>query len=436
MTLSDILVTRFWGHFCPDLLHRLAFASEIMDQRMEGESFDIILESRSQANVLALVQAVVGRAANARVLFMPTACLRGNSRKCPYYFRAKELLLVEMYPTIVNTHLSLDDIRDAVPPGIRLAKRRISAFFDARLEELEGVRRSQLGAQHRASYCGAARSTYAESGECSFVKAQPLTTGIQGGEWAVGEAPRGCRGFGRWLTAYQPLAGVSRYQIIYLGRGTTPCTPSRTRCMSNAASLVEMLNVVGLLLSAYEPGDGSEAARRHVTRTDGVAEEMACVHINHEVRTHTFMETVALMRQSRLVVSMQGSQNYNLIFASPGTLLIEMVPVKLPIAAESNRIFLSSLGVRVAVLPIYGISIQEETPFMIDPCRVVRLLDILQNGIHSPLKRCREWLGLDLSSDPPAAFADSSAREAGPGRSSAPAPDPVLWCRIVQQCFT
>lgn len=208
--------------------------------------------------------------------------------------------------------------------------------------------------------------------------------------------------------------------------------------MSNAASLVEMLNVVGLLLSAYETGDGSEATRRRVPRTDDVAEEVACVHINHEVRTHTFMETVALMRQAKLVVSMQGSQNCNLLFASLGTLVIEMVPVKLPHRAESNRILLSSLGVRVAILPIYGITIQEATPFTIDPCRVVRLLEILQDDVHSPLRRCHEWLQLDLSSNPPAAYADSAsafAHEAAPRRASPPAPGPELWCRLVQQCF-
>ena len=220
--------------------------------------------------------------------------------------------------------------------------------------------------------------------------------------------------------------------------------------MSNAASLVEMLNVVGLLLSAYQPGDGSETARRHFTRTrtDGVDEENihACVHINHEVRTHTFMETVALMREAKLVVSMQGSQNYNLIFASTGTLVIEMVPVKAKERAESNRIFLSSLGVRVAILPIYGISIQEARPFTIDPCRVVRLLNLLQDEIHSPLQRCHEWLQLGLSSQSPAVFTDSyssshspstssSADQAGARQSSSSSPGPVCWCRKVQQCF-
>jgi len=425
----------FWGHFCQDLLHRLAFASEIMDERMEG--FDIILESRSHANVLALVQAVVGGAVNARVLFMPTACLRGNARMCPYYFRAQELLLVEIHPTIINTHDSPDDISDAVPPGIRLAKRRISSFFDVRLAELESMRRNHRDrdAPDRVSFSGSSRATYAESGECSVAKAQPLTAGVHGGDSSQGAgsgedsrgwAPRGCRGLGRWLTAYQPLARVSAYQIIYLGRGTTPCTPGRTRCMSNAASLVEMLNVAGLLLSTYQPGDVSETARRHLAPTQGVAEEMvhACVHINREVRTHTFMETVALMRQARLVVGMQGSQNFNLIFASTGTLVIEMVPVKAAHRAESNRIFLSSLGVRVAILPIYGISIQEATSFTIDPCRVVRLLNLLQNDIHSPLQRCHEWLQLGPPPHMPAVFADSSSSSSSSFFSSSSSPPP------------
>lgn len=407
---------------------------------MEGESFDIIMESRSHANVLALVQAVVGGAVNARVLFMPTGCLRGNARTCAYYFRAKELLLVEMHPAVVNTHLSLDDVADAVPSGIRLAKRRISSFFDARIAELESARSKCRDGLARASGCGAPSSKYAASGECSFYKAQPLTTGTTGGDSGelaedVGQAPRGCRGLRRWLTTYQPLARVSAYQIIYLGRGTTPCTPGRTRCIRNAASLVEMLNVAGLLLSSYsyEGDDKSGASKWNVPRTDGMVEEMACIHINHEVRTHTFMETVALIREAKLVVSMQGSQNYNLIFASPGTLVIEMVPVKMQHRAESNRIFLSSLGVRVAILPIYGISIQDERPFAIDPCRVVRLLNALQNDIDSPLERCPEWLQLDLpqSSTTAALPANTSPSHQGAARQSR-----ELWCRIVQQCFS
>jgi hypothetical protein len=66
----------FWGHWCQDLLHKLALAVEVFEQRGEEHSFDVILESRSHGNVLALVQAVLGRKSNDRVLFMSTLCLR------------------------------------------------------------------------------------------------------------------------------------------------------------------------------------------------------------------------------------------------------------------------------------------------------------------------------------------------------------------------
>ena len=105
------------------------------------------MESRSHAGVLALIQAVLGGNANSRVLFMPTECLRGNARTCPFYFRPRELILVEMFPKMVNLLTTEDDLEDAVPAGIRLAKRRLDAFFGSRLALLE--RASEAQARHQ-----------------------------------------------------------------------------------------------------------------------------------------------------------------------------------------------------------------------------------------------------------------------------------------------
>lgn len=103
---SALLLVRFlgwfWGHFCLDSLYKLAFAEEYFQSQELEERFSVIMEQGSHASVLALVHAVLGGNANARVLFMPSLCVRGNARKCPFYFRARELLLVEMFPDVVN----------------------------------------------------------------------------------------------------------------------------------------------------------------------------------------------------------------------------------------------------------------------------------------------------------------------------------------------
>ncbi len=44
-----------------------------------GQGFKVIVESRTHANVLALIHAMLGGSANSRVLFMDTNCLRGMS---------------------------------------------------------------------------------------------------------------------------------------------------------------------------------------------------------------------------------------------------------------------------------------------------------------------------------------------------------------------
>ena len=74
----------FWGHFCQDLLHRLAFAVEFLQEQHGEVGFKVIVESRTHASVLALIQAMLGGNANTRVLFMPSDCLRGMS--CPAFF--------------------------------------------------------------------------------------------------------------------------------------------------------------------------------------------------------------------------------------------------------------------------------------------------------------------------------------------------------------
>ena len=461
----------FWGHFCPDLLHRLAFAVDVLDKRQEAthassspdsQTFQIILESRSHANVLALVQAVLGGGesgedVNSRVLFMPTECLRGNARVCPYYFRSQELLIVEILPHLVNTIHSLDDIQDAVPPGIRLAQRRIGAFFDARLDEIERTRQAR-GVMGHFWTSGAKAVRYGEAGECSQGKAHRLTVLKASGEADRGRSSRACRGLDAWFTSHlersrdgdrhghldmavstlRPARLVlESFRVVYIGRGSSPCPTGRTRCVLNAAELVDVLDSVGLLFSFFNSiFERSERVGTHksveyskyaasAARRPQQVLPSGCVVINHEANTHTFLETVDIMRLANLVVSVQGSQNYNLLFATRGTGLIEIVPTHENHRAESNRIYLSSLGMRMAILPIYGFHLQDPRPFSVDPCRLVRLIDALSNDHKlesdetlSLLERCSQLLQM---------YSDESGIWTSPG--------PEDWCREVQYCF-
>ena len=87
----------------------------------------------------------------------------GNARECAYYFRPRELLLVEMFPKVVGLKDTWDDIEDVFPPGIRLAKQRLSTFFAWRLASVDKARAAAGGRQ--AS--GRPRVRYGQAGECS-----------------------------------------------------------------------------------------------------------------------------------------------------------------------------------------------------------------------------------------------------------------------------
>lgn len=384
LTGSALLLVRFlgwfWGHFCLDSLYKLAFAEEYFESQGLEINFSVIMEERSHASVLALVHAVLKADANSRVLFMPSVCLRGNARKCPFYFRPRELLLVEMFPNVVNLGRTMDDLQDTVPPGIRLAQRKIQAFFNAQLVHLE-KRRASL-ADNQLS--GATGVRYEEAGECSDAKTQHLTFGE-----GHGRSIASCRPVDTWLTSYLPnpiprgSGEVKPFLIAYIGRGVSPCRP-RFRCVSNSGPLVDMLDAVAHLQAIAMDADGgtSDSPQAFVRQGQGGG---GCLHVNHELRTHTFLETVALMRRVSMLVSTQGSQLFDALFAPSGTWLVEMVPAGDPgvgpaiypntnITAESNRIFYGSLGMRTAILPLFGVTKFQGAPFSVEVCRLVRLI--------------------------------------------------------------
>jgi hypothetical protein len=409
-------------NFCQ---YKLAIATEIFQEQGQLEDFNVILEARTHASALAMVQAVLGRRSNSRVLFMSTECLRGNSRVCPYYFRSQQLLIVEMFPNLVNLGDTKDDIQDTVPQGIRLVQRRIGVFFDAHLDEIEHVR------QGRAATSGSNAVKYGEAGECSQGKAHRLTVIKTSEEADRGRSSRACRGLDAWFTSHletpesppaRPL--LESFRVVYIGRGSSPCPWGRTRCVLNAAELVDILDSVGLFLSHFHSIEsGTHTLQESATKDV----HSGCVHINHEHRTHTFLEVVDIIRHSNLIVGVQGSQLFDALFATRGTSLVEMVPT-LPenvssvrqdgtwssSYTESNRIFYGSLGMRTAILPIYGVQKFEPYPFPVDPCRLVRLL----GELFTELKRCNQLLQIHL--------ADSV---------SVPLTGLNYWCRDIQKCF-
>jgi hypothetical protein len=77
--------------------------------------------------------------------------------------------------------------------------------------------------------------------------------------------------------------------------------------------------------------------------------------INFELRTHSLLEAAAAIGQAWLLVSVQGSQSFNVVFARRGAAFIEIVP-SLDAYPTSNHAFLRALGLRVWVLPARGVA--------------------------------------------------------------------------------
>ena len=270
----------------------------------------------------------------------------------------------------MNTWSSDDDIEDAVPWGLRVAQHRVASFFNSRFEEVEAHRRHMEALGHVLP--GARFASYGEAGECSTLKSQPLTV-FNATQPGAGIPERACRTTRLWLTAYMPLPEIAPFRIVYLGRGTYPCHPKRARCVRNAADVVETLNYVGLLLSHfyYPPEEHEGMCTGYSLDTT-----RGCVTINLETNTHTFLEMVHIIRHANLVVSVQGSQNFNAVFAQRGTAWIEMVPCHKTVRAESNRIYLGSMGMKTAILPIHGIHIHDTTPFTVLFQTLTQTLDL------------------------------------------------------------
>ena len=256
---------------------------------------------------------------------------------------------METFPKIVNLKETLDDIEDAIPPLIGHAKRRLSTFFADRLAKLEQSR-ANFGAM-QASGMLAAR--YSEAGECSGAKTQRLNVLETSGEVGLGQASYSCRSLDTWLTAHLEPSGasyVAAFRVVYIGRGVSPCArplnPSeiwshpnsapRSRCTSNSGEVVDMLDSVGLLLSSYLEGEALYdllPSSRAIDRRG-----RGCVHVNHELNTHTFLETVDTIRSASMIVSVQGSQLFDAIFAKQEAFLIEMVPTHETIAMGGSYV--------------------------------------------------------------------------------------------------
>jgi hypothetical protein len=97
-----------------------------------------------------------------------------------------------------------------------------------------------------------------------------------------------------------------------------------------------MLDSVGLLLSSYLEGEALYdllPSSRAIDRRG-----RGCVHVNHELNTHTFLETVDTIRSASMIVSVQGSQLFDAIFAKQEAFLIEMVPTHETIAMGGSYV--------------------------------------------------------------------------------------------------
>ena len=170
--------------------------------------------------------------------------------------------------------------------------------------------------------------------------------------------------------------------------------------MLNSAALVDALDSVGLLFASLLAAGSDEDESGPMGIGTPCRDRTGCVHMNLELSTHTFLETVDVMRQANMIIAVQGSQNYNVLFASSPAIFIEMVPFIESQTAGRERtaeipenMFIGSLGFRTAILPIPGFGVQDTTPFAVEPCRLIRLIDRIGPlpNVTSPLERCSDF---------------------------------------------
>ena len=267
-------------------------------------------------------------------------------------------------------------------------------------------------------------------------------TGTRGGG-AAGVEEDESKGWEESAEGSESKDGVQGH-IVLFARGTHGSCQTRSRCVVNTAELALSLQWtcrrLSLLALAGSPNSSSDihlqarpgfSAKTSATWRGGDDERgiriRGGVHVvRTEERSHSFVQLVALMQESAVVVVPHGTQVYNAIFSRPGTVLIEFSAQTHEFTnshgvgvLQSNQGVARAAGMRTWVLPMEGIGWHISTsvrPFIVD---VNRIISIVLHESRVPMRSLVagsvrvKWV-----------WSDGSAKEARPSEGAEARPGP------------
>ena len=220
-------------------------------------------------------------------------------------------------------------------------------------------------------------------------------------------AARPGRGAGGWCVSgpLGPVAGGSGDgrlpSSVVFARGMRGSCKGRHRCPDNFHQLVQALDWASILVARFgrpptppdltprsgldwhttywdpKAGDSEQSVYAEAASKEGRWQfRRGVATVNLEARSHTLLEAVALIGQAHLIVSVQGSQTLNAMFARSGTVLVELVPAAGEMELLSNHVAARSFGMRTWLLPMRDStrSWSPERPMLVEVTRVLRVI--------------------------------------------------------------
>ncbi len=427
---------RSWQHFIQDAAFRLAFALESLPA-----STHVILEKYSDRNVLAVATVLIGADAPQRLLFIDASCMsnvqwdfRPKARLvCRRYFRARRMFVALSYP---------GDAMDHQPnaPSLRIVQRKIGAFLlsvahmqtaglhirreaddmpllcpktrglaaalvgrPLRTPSLAEVLRDS-GAAARRSWPAAPTPTNGRRAktldwlwQCRHTSLWPLQDCFhlvdahdkdeEGAEAARGG---GSQGLGQARAQEQEcLAGWT--EALILSRGSGQDCKGRHRCLVNEGEVAKAMSLFLRILAVPSrhwrpslallggPDEDGDARRDEVDRQlddEGYGDRVSII----KAESLPLLQLALAVHSAEIIVAPHGGQCFNLVFARPGTVFVEILPgLKTNDGPYSVRAFAVGLGLRVYMLHVEGVAhrtYDSRNVFAIDPARVVLALTL------------------------------------------------------------
>jgi len=426
---------RSWQHFIQDAAFRLAFALESLPA-----STHVILETHSSRNVLAVAQVLIGSNAPRRLLFVDSSCMsnvqwdfRPRARVvCRRYFRARHMFVALSYP---------GDAMDHQPnaPSLQIVQRKIGAFLlsvahmhaagphirrgadgmPLLCPRTRGLAAALFGRPWRTpSLAEMVRDTRAATSrawphaaptpsdgskaaaldwlwQCRHTTLLPLQDCLHlvdahDEDDKGAEAARGGRSVGLGQSralGQECVAGGA--EALILSRGSGQECVGRHRCLVNEGEMRKVMSLFLRILAVpshlWHPSlaflggseDHEDAGRDEADsqpENKGYGDRVSIL----KVESLPLLQVALAVHSAEIIVAPHGGQCFNLVFARPGTIFIEILPgLKTDDGPYSVRAFAVGLGLRMYMLHVEGVAHRTHDSrgvFAIDPARVMRAL--------------------------------------------------------------